>query len=73
MENEYLLFSPSLLKTEVFHLTWIPCQEEEKRNTSAGARAFEPSSQTSTFLFSVALGYLAGKNSHLSSTMTGGG
>lgn len=30
MENEYLLFSPSLLKTEVFHLAGIPCQKEEK-------------------------------------------
>lgn len=30
MENEYLLFFPLLLKTEVFHLAGIPCQKEEK-------------------------------------------
>lgn len=30
MENEYLLFSPALLKTEVFHLAGIPCQKKEK-------------------------------------------
>lgn len=30
MEKEYLLFSLSLLKTEVFHLAGIPCQKEEK-------------------------------------------
>jgi len=60
MEKEYLLFSPSLLKTEVFHLTGIPCQQEEKRNTSAVTRAFEPS-QTNMFLCNAAWRDVAGK------------
>lgn len=60
MENEYLLFSPSLLKTEVFHLKGIPCQKEEKRNNSAVTGALEPS-QTSMFLCNVAWGDVAGK------------
>ena len=60
MENGYLLFSPSLLKTEAFHLTGIPCQKEEKRNTLAVTRVFEPS-QTSMFLCNVAQGDVAGK------------